>query len=167
MKIKEFINNVENTNWQECEELTCFVPEKVPAALISLALVDKESNDGIYDTKGVEYDLLLNPKITNNLLSAVGNNHAGTYYPVIKKALSYIIQVSLSGNHIVARNCAVNILIDLYFFHPDDGSAELQKYVKDIIRKTIKENSKKYTELIILDYRNKSLIDTLMSIIEN
>jgi hypothetical protein len=76
----------------------------------------------------------------NEVLSAIGNNHGGTYYPTAMSALSTIITIAKQGASEVARNCAMNILFDLYAcFEADAGNndeickQELEKFVQENI----------------------------------
>lgn len=45
-------------------------------------------------------------------------------------ALGFILQAALCGNNAVSRNCAINILFELFFFTPENGSDELKKHIK-------------------------------------
>jgi len=47
------------------------------------------------------------------VLSAIGNNHSGTYYPVVLEVLNFII--AFPYMEIMIRNCAINILIELFW----------------------------------------------------
>jgi len=173
MDIKQFITEVETANWYSYNGPTYYRPKDAPSSLISLALADKESTEGKYHIEGVEADLNLNPKITNDVLFAIGNNHSGSYYPAVREALPFIVQIALFGNHVVARNCAINILIDLYYFcadctDTDSDPIELEQFVKEAINRAVIDNRESFEKLVINDVRNKSLIEeSLMGIIND
>jgi len=101
------------------------------------------------------------------VLDAVGNNHAGFYYPVVKEALPFIIEVALDGNNVFSRRCAINTLIDFNHFscHPEDSEVEefIARTLRAIFEKTfsitvfIFEGKKRYT-LCYIDYDDNFLI---------
>src|SRR5215510_9048951 len=60
-------------------------------------------------------------KAYNRLLYAIGNNHAGTYYPVVLAALPFLAEI-LHGDEQWARMTTLDILIDLIAsFAPEPG----------------------------------------------
>ena len=156
MDIEQFTLEVKAVEWDRYIGPLYYNPDDVSISLISLALADQESKERIIQIEGIEADLLLNAKITSDVMFAIGNDHSGTYYPAVRAALPFIIQVALYGNHVVARNCAINILIDLYAFTPDDGSNELLKFVQATIEKVIIENRESFTKFADDDKRNQS-----------
>ena len=167
MDINQFISDVNSINWHSyCRE--DYQPERVPISLIALARADQESKEGIYQRAGTEVDLLLNAKIKSDVMFAVGNDHRGTYYPVARRALPFVIQIALYGFHVVARNCAINILIDLFYFCSDcDSDDMLNKFVKDEIKSTIIANRENFKKFAADDKRNGSLIESLMGIADD
>lgn len=82
----------------------------------------------------------------HRLLYAVGNNHAGTYFPVILPVLPFLCEILGSGGPWSART-AINVLIDwLASFCPDtgferietpDGEADLRSCVMDYAQAAI------------------------------
>ena len=57
----------------------------------------------------------------NTLLSAVGNNHAGTYYPIVLEVVPFLKEILESGGD-WARTTVLNVLIDLVdTFEPEAG----------------------------------------------
>jgi len=166
MDIDQFVMKLNAVDWRNFAG-SMYEPERVADSLTSLALADQESKEGVYQIEGVEADLLLNAKIASDVMFAIGNDHSGTYYPAVCEALPFIIQVAIFGNHLVARNCAINILIDLYYFCPEDESADLEELVKDAIRAAIIENRKNFTEFAINSESNRSLIDGLLEIVDD
>jgi hypothetical protein len=165
MDIDKFIMEIKAVGWHSFKG-DFYVPESVPLSLISLALPEQESKEGIYPIAGITPDVVLNPPIKSAVMFAIGNDHRGTYDPVIREALPFIIQIALSGNHVVSRNCAINILLDLYFFYPADRSDELLKFVRKTIRDAIIENRESFSKFAVDDTRNKSLIESLLSIVD-
>lgn len=125
MDMKKFIKDVEAIDWHIYKYNDFHNPQNISKALIALALVDKAENDN----KGV----VLAPTVYHDVLFAIGNNHAGTYYPVVQVALCFIIQVALDGNNDISRNCAINIIWELFFFTLESGSDELGKLIKNEI----------------------------------
>ena len=166
MNTKHFITELTAVDWHSFGGSIDYRPKTVSTALLALALADQESKEGIYHIEGTEPDLLLNSKIASYVMFAVGNDHSGTYYPAIRKALPFIIQVALAGNNLVARNCAINILIDLYYFCPEDGDKNLMDFVKQTIKDAILSNKENFEKVAVDDARNKSLIGSLISIVE-
>jgi hypothetical protein len=73
----------------------------------------------------------------NTMLFAIGNNHAGSYYPAARPAVPLLVQaaVSLTG---WPRSTAVEILSDLTLsFEPEDGETEiLDVFVEAVERQT-------------------------------
>ena len=62
-------------------------------------------------------------KVYNRVLSAVGNNHAGTYYPAILEAMNFIDEIATNKRHEHASHVASEVLIDLReSFHAEVGS---------------------------------------------
>jgi len=177
MDINQFTAEVNAVNWHCFSGPEHYRPESVPAALISLALAQesKESLDNFKDMDfgflSQERDLLLNSSIASDVKFSVGNDHSGSYYPAVRMALPFIIHVSLFGNHLVARNCAINILIDLYYHCPDCTGTdvdpeELQKFLRGTIKKTIVENAENFRQFAIENEGNDSLIKSLLGIVE-
>ena len=164
MDIEQYKKEVSAINWHEFTGYKYYEPDSVPTALISLALAQNISTSR---------NLLINEKVTNYLLHTIGNNHSGTYYSVVKKALPFIIQVALFGNHVVARNCAIDALIDLDCFYPDaeevssEESEELLQFVRTTIERTILENNEYFIKIASNDIRNKSMIEDLIGLLEN
>jgi len=176
MDINKFILEVNSVNWNRfsSEAWSHYKPENVPHALIALALADKGSADFLYIKKGEKIpdsdDMLSNAPVEFAVYDAIGNNHAGVYHAAIREALPFIIQVALFGNHLVARHCAIDILITLYCtFSPSswsDESKELEKFVKETIRSTVLENRQNLNEFALACEENKLLVDELMEIID-
>ena len=186
MDIDKFIDDVNNADWQKFDDAEYFrdrydgidsFAQAVPPPLIALALIDKESNDMLnmkmLKKQGMSRtDFISNATIESNVRFAIGNDHRGTYYPVIREALPFIIEVALYGNHVVARNCAINALIDLYGFEPEgsfdpEGDAdELSKFVDKAIKDMVARHRENFSKFAVDDPRNKSLIEDLFRYVD-
>jgi hypothetical protein len=63
----------------------------------------------------------------NCLLSAVGNNHAGTYYPIVLVVVPFLNEILDTGTD-WARRAVLNVLIDLIdSFEPEPGYETVQR----------------------------------------
>jgi hypothetical protein len=159
MNMNHFKKEVQSIDWRDFPD--------IPVALFALADADQESNELLHKIDGLEFDLLLNARVVHNVLSAIGNDHCGVYYSVARQSLPFIVQIALYGNHVVARNCAINILIDLYYFCPEGSDEKLGHYVKEVIETTVTENRGDFIQFALDDKRNKSLIENLLDIIDD
>lgn len=118
MTIEERIKSVE---WRQYLGPEYYNPEELVQALLQLSVFD-ESNT----THGLD----------NKVLFAVGNNHAGTYYPAILEAADLIIEMEKHSSLESVRKCANAILNNLYYFEPELGTyskhraEEILKFVK-------------------------------------
>ena len=181
MDINSFVERVNSTNWQKYDDAKYFqyrydginsFAQTVPQALIALALVDKES-DELLDMNLLKRigksrtDFISNAPICSNLMFAIGNDHAGYYYPVALEALFFIIEVALYGNHVVARNCAIDSLINLYYFASDDDSGELTTTVKKTIKNMIIRHKDNFIKFTVDDKRCNAIVDDLVGIIDD
>jgi len=153
MDTKRFIEDVESIDWSIYKYNEYHNPQSISKALIALALVDKEENEN----KGV----VLAPGVYNSVLFAIGNNHAGTYYPVAQEALCFILQVALHGNSEISRNCAINILWELFFFVPENGADELE----EIVKREIANHKDEFLKLSYIDNKNSILLNEFVETI--
>ncbi len=110
--------------------------------------------------------------IYNHVLSAIGNNHRGTYYPVIIDALDIIIGIAFNGKSEIARNCSLDMMIDLYCaFCPELGTynnlsfEELETIVKSKVEATQEHLESIYLSPHESD-RNRQLIKDLIEAIK-
>jgi len=112
---------ISNVDWAGFNGPSMYDANAVPSALHSLLELD-DSNKS--------------EEVGNNLISALGNNHAGVYYPVALNAFDYIIQIANSTESKTCRMCALAVLNDFYYFEPDvEGysectAEELKKIIK-------------------------------------
>jgi len=57
----------------------------------------------------------------NLLLGRIGNNHAGTYFPIVVPVMRYASTI-LDGDNELARLCIMDVMIDLLeSFEPEQG----------------------------------------------
>ena len=93
------IDKINHIDWSKYSGVEYFEPKDVAKSLIDLILLN--------DAKQAE-------KVGNNILSTVGNNHAGTYYPAMIDAIDIIIYAALNAKNSVSSRCALAILEDIY-----------------------------------------------------
>jgi hypothetical protein len=61
----------------------------------------------------------------DSLLYAVGNNHAGTYYPVLLAVMPFLEEI-LDAGEVSSQRVALDVLIDLFgSFDPEPGYEEV------------------------------------------
>ncbi|MGR6872726.1 hypothetical protein ACU6U9_10550 [Pseudomonas sp. HK3] len=78
--------------------------------------------------------------VGHQLIYAIGNDHAGTYYPVVLKAFDYIIAIGNDTKNKACKTCALAILNDMYYFEPDMSgydsctADELKIFVKNKLK---------------------------------
>lgn len=101
MSILEIIKKID---WEEYSGNPWYKPEKTSSALMKLATLT-DSNEA--------------NSVGHLVLSTIGNDHAGTYYPVIQAALDIIIAIAEQTDNQIAKMCALGILDDLSSFAPD------------------------------------------------
>jgi len=144
LDINQYIEEVNAVDWRKYDNPAYFqyrydgidsFAQTVPQALISLALVEKDE-DAYRELPTTGGGTALSPKYFE-VLDAVGNNHSGCYYPVIREALPFIIKIALFGNNETVRNCAIDCLTDLYSFYPESGFDELLTFVRTSIEESI------------------------------
>lgn len=100
------LNRIEAVQWNAFAQPEWNKPHSVPDALAKLmAATDVESCSSACD----------------KLLYSVGNDHAGTYYPVLLAVLPFLEEAVMQGAHWPQR-AALSVLDDLYAsFHPEPG----------------------------------------------
>ena len=100
------ISRIEAIHWSEYAQPEWNNSRSVPDALAQLiGAADAESGSFAYDS----------------FLFAVGNNHAGTYYPVLIAAMPFVEEVAVRGPRWPQRS-ALSVLNDLFgSFHPEPG----------------------------------------------
>ena len=154
LDIDKFIENINKTDWHKYDNqydgISSFAPA-VAEALIWLALVEKEE-DMYHQLPTVGGGTAVSNKYFI-VLDAVGNNHAGFYYPVVKEALPFITEAALDGNSIFSRLCAVNILSELNHFSCYPGDSE----VEDFVARTLRTLFEKTFSVTIFIFEGKKL----------
>lgn len=98
---------IRSIRWERYDGPDYYRPGDLVEALIDLANFDESRARG-----GLE----------NKVLFAVGNNHAGTYYPAILEAADILIEIEQKAEVPESRKCAHEILTDLYYFCADVGT---------------------------------------------
>jgi hypothetical protein len=100
------LDALSKVEWGSLPQPSDNAPDAVPKALLALAdATDKESAWRAYD----------------NLLNATGNNHAGTYHPIIILAVPVLAEIVENGANWPSF-AAMNTLIDLFVtFEPEPG----------------------------------------------
>ena len=147
MTIQEKIKAINWTDYEPYSEY--YDPKKAMEALLKLSVLENDKE---------------NANTYNSVLSSIGNNHAGTYYPVIRGAIGIITEIALDENSEVARNCALEIICDLCFsFEPETGnyniySEELENFVQ--------EHIKAFTEEINIESESERNQKLIMELIE-
>jgi len=144
---ERIIKEIHTIDWASYSGPDEFNPDEVSKALVKLLLIEDE-NDA-WSTY-------------NKVLFSIGNNHRGTYYSVAKEAIKYILLTAISGEREVARNCALNILVDLYgSFWPEPDNPILMKSVLS----TIEDNKEVFIRIAENEAeseRNRSLTRILL-----
>lgn len=99
-------NHIDDIEWASYPQPADNRPDSVPRALGELATASSDA------AAREAYD---------SFLFAVGNNHAGTYYPVVVPAIDFLAEVVASAPE-PARIAALDILVDLVSsFEPQPG----------------------------------------------
>ncbi len=120
--LKNKIDEIEKVDWNRYSGSPWYKPEGVAPILKRLADLTKKDQ-----AENVGY----------LVLSAIGNDHAGTYYPAIESALDIIIDVAEQVDNLVSRQCALGVLYDLTCFHADlegyskTNTEDIEKWVSE------------------------------------
>ncbi|QLQ30522.1 MAG: hypothetical protein HZT40_01565 [Candidatus Thiothrix singaporensis] len=86
-------------DWSDFNGSSMYDAQAVPSALCSL--MDLEDSNMVED-------------VGNKLINVLGSDHAGVYYPVVFKALDYIVEMANNTDHEACKLCALAVLNDLY-----------------------------------------------------
>jgi len=125
MNSYELKKEILSIDWSTYKGPTSYNSEVVADALIALMELDDSSQ---------AHD------VGDKLIYAIGNDHAGTYYPVVLGALDIIIGIEKCTQKKASKSCALAILNDLYYFEPDVANygdcttSELKAYVREKLR---------------------------------
>jgi len=157
VQIEQYIDKLNALDWNQYSGPEYYDSEEVHGALLQLITLSLESE---------------NTNVYNRVLFAVGNNHGGTYYPAILGALEFIVSVAVSHETEIARNCALNMLIDIYAsFEAEMGAykliseQELNEWVKSQIE-SVKPELVKNCSKSMESSRNKGLAMELIECME-
>ncbi len=130
---KNIIEQINQIDWNEYIVFEYCNKEKAISAIRSLINLKNESEKN---------------KTYNDVLYTVGNNHRGTYYPMIKEILPIIINLAEKSEFEIVRNCSLEVIIDLYCFEPELYSynkishEDLLSFVKTIIQQFLKQHKR-------------------------
>jgi hypothetical protein len=120
------LNGVENVRWDLETQPSSNTKDDVADALRALSLASPETGQKAY----------------SRMLYALGNNHAGTYYPVVLAAMPFLGAILRDGG-LTARLRTLDVLIDLVgSFEPEPGFEVLASSVggrrlKDILKEKV------------------------------
>lgn len=99
--------SIRSVRWEQYAGPEFYRPGELVEALIDLASFDQSRARHGLD---------------NKVLFAVGNNHAGTYYPAILEAADILIEIEHNSEVPESRKCARAVLADLYYFSAEVGT---------------------------------------------
>ena len=152
------VEQIKSVDWGKFKGIEYYEPNDVAPALIALVNLDDDNcNEDIY----------------NQVLFAIGNNHGGTYYSAIQEALRFILITAIDGNSEVSRNCALEMVTDIYCaFGPELTQETFHLYdkLKSNVKKEVEELYPKLMELASLkseSQRNRKLALDLIGAIED
>jgi len=118
----DIIDKIEKVDWKQYSGSPWYKPDDVPPALKRLAdLTQKDQAENV----------------GHIVLSTIGNDHAGTYYPAIESALDIIIDIAEQAENLVSKQCALGVLYDLACFNADlegylkTNAQDLEKWVSE------------------------------------
>ena len=155
MDLNKFIENVNKINWKAFPFPDYYLEYEKPEIIIPKALISLASSTDEEPITWKPEHNTASPSLQAYVLNAIGNNHRGSYYPAIKEALPFIMEVALNGNNEFCRNNAIHILdLFCFTFSSEDGDLLLDSFVK----KTIVEKKCDFIELAKIDKYNQSLI---------
>ena len=95
------LEGLDDFDWTAVPGPKWYRPSDVPSALRALASNPEGRGD-----------------VTSQALFAFGNNHAGTYYPVVLPALPFLRQILEHGDR-SARMATMAVLEELTYFEPE------------------------------------------------
>jgi hypothetical protein len=107
----EIIDRIRATPWSRYAQPEWNTSSSVADALINVSMAkDATSGSSAY----------------NQLLYAIGNNHAGTYYPVLLPAMAFLSEMLCNGSP-QTKTTVLSMLDDLIAsFHPEPGHEEME-----------------------------------------
>ena len=129
---RDILIEIESVDWEQFEGSPFYSASEVPVALREVVSLNHE-----HDAE----------RIKNMVLNSVGNNHEGIYYPVVLKALDFLIRIQKETTSKICKICVLGVLNDLYYFQPCVGdykecsANELKNYVLNILQPFNDENT--------------------------
>lgn len=103
---KSDMKEVNRIDWSEFNGPALYSPcrlENVLAELVEMSAIEDANSLG------------------DKILNSLGNNHEGTYFPAVLKALDILIEVEKRTTDPGKRMCIEAVLNDIYYFEPDLG----------------------------------------------
>ncbi len=91
------LETINRVKWSELPQPKSNSPDEIPAALRAMIHVQNRMEA---------------PNAYHRVLFALGNDHAGTYYPVALDAVPFLIEM-LGHDKDFVREAALNVLVDL------------------------------------------------------
>lgn len=84
----------------------------------------------------------------DRILSSLGNNHSGTYYPAILEAAGILIEIAEKHLEVSVRTFVQAVLNDLYYFQPELGTyiGHSKEEIKLFVESTLFKYSDEYME---------------------
>ena len=121
MDIGAIVEEIRGVDWSRYDGPKYYDSSVVADVLVSLAELE---NGGQAEAVG------------RNVIWALGNDHAGAYYPAILGALDFIINIEKNTASEACRLCASSILNNLYYFDADvsgyvnETAEEIEQFVR-------------------------------------
>ena len=112
--LMEIFEKIDQIDWEQYSGSPWYKPEDVAPILKRLASLSQKDQA---------------ENIGHIVLSTIGNDHAGTYYPAIESALGIIISIAEQNENPVSKQCALGVLYDLTCFN-----ADLENYSKTTLK---------------------------------
>ena len=122
------LSELKQVRWDSFAQPSENAPDAVPSALRALADTAEPNDFTSY----------------NRLLFAMGNNHAGTYFPVVLPTIPFLVEI-LSQGRLAGRLRALDVLIDLVgSFQPEQGFEQVatpqgQRPLRRLLVETVRE----------------------------
>lgn len=107
MKKSTALNIIEKIAWDKYS-----VPSEYSAKQAKISIINLISIEEINDY----------PDICHKVQSSLGNNHSGTYYPIIFEIIDFLIEVETSFENEFVRKTTNAILNNLCYFEIDYGN---------------------------------------------
>ena len=152
------VERIKSIDWEKYKGTEYYKPNDVAPALIALINLDDEGR---------------NQAVYNQVLFTIGNNHRGTYYFAIQEALGFILIAATIGNSEVSRNCALEMLTDIYCaFGPEltKETFHLYEELQSGVKKEIEGYCSNFQEIATSgseSQRNRALASDLVEFIDD